>query len=141
MSEGHLGETHPKGKGSLLSNNKAKAVMEGYIVSSVLGLCIQPGYPLTRLRSISERALGKVLLINSQGSAQRDNTASPCSNVGKEEICQVSSGDWICFVSPSRNQGEAGQCSGGLLTWVAAEGPCHGQGSHSGVSIASLAAH
>lgn len=66
MSEGHLGETHPKGKGSLLSNNKAKAVMEGYIVSSVPGLCIQPGYPLTRLRYISERAFSKVLLINSQ---------------------------------------------------------------------------
>lgn len=110
-------------------------------MSSIPGLCIQPGYPLTRLRSISERALGKVLLINSQGSAQRDNTASPCSNVGKKEICQVSSGDWIFFVSHCRNQGEAGQCSGGLLTWAAAEGPCHGQGSRPGVSIASLAAH
>lgn len=82
VSGGHLGETRPKGKGSLLGSNKAMAVMDGYIASSVPGLCIQPGYPLTRLRSISERALGKVLLINSQGSTQRDNTASPCSNVG-----------------------------------------------------------
>lgn len=51
------GETHPKGKGSLLGSNKAMAVMEGFIMSSVLRLCIQPGYPLTRLRLISVRAI------------------------------------------------------------------------------------
>lgn len=41
-SGGHLGETRPKGKGSLLGSNKAVAVMDGYICE----LCPRALYPV-----------------------------------------------------------------------------------------------
>lgn len=75
------------GKGSLLGSNKDLTVMEGYIRSSVLRLCIQPDYPLTRLRCTNVRAISKVLLSTPMTELKGDRTVSPCSRVSKEENC------------------------------------------------------